>query len=165
MNIPLLKAGAQDEKEKVTAIVVAEDEKKNVGKMLENSTFVLEADWLSDKYGNRVSVSSMINFIKIDEKEGVIQVGSNQSLGRNGVGGVTAEGNLTQYEVKKLGKDKGYFVNMTVMTNIGTYDISMNISSNGSTRATLSGLGSGRLYFDGYLYSPENSQVYQGTSY
>ena len=56
--------------------------------MLENKDFVLQADYLQDRYGNRVLVNSTINFVAVDSTEATIQIGSNFRIGPNGVGGV-----------------------------------------------------------------------------
>jgi hypothetical protein len=132
-------------------------------KMLENRTFVLEANYLSNNRGARSVVSSTINFIKVDEGRAVIQIGNDRSMGYNGVGGVTAEGEITSWELHK-NKKGSYSVTFRVMTTIGHYDIRMNISDIGSARATLSGLHYGSLTYEGNLTPVETSRVYKGRS-
>jgi len=53
--------------------------------MLENRDFVLEANYLQDRYGHRHIVNSTINFIAIDSTTAIIQVGSDFRNGPNGV--------------------------------------------------------------------------------
>ena len=53
--------------------------------LLMNKEFVLEADFLEDQYGNRVNVTPVLNFIRVDSAKAVIQTGSNIYLGYNGV--------------------------------------------------------------------------------
>ncbi len=72
--------------------------------MVEQQQFVLEADYLSDKYGQRVSVMPTINFVMVDSLAGSVQFGSAQNLGYNGVGGVTIDGRITKYEYSVIGK-------------------------------------------------------------
>ena len=43
--------------------------------MLENRSFVLEADFLQGRFGSRVYVNSTINFIAVDSTEATIQIG------------------------------------------------------------------------------------------
>ncbi len=132
--------------------------------MLENKSFVLEADFLLDRYGNRVFASSNINFISVDSATAVIQVGSNSRIGPNGVGGVTAKGRITQYELKENERRKIFSLALNVMTSLGIYDLRFLISPSGSTRATLTGLRRGQLTFEGDLVPLEESRVYEGQS-
>ena len=66
--------------------------------MVEHGRFVLEADRLRDKRGNTVIVTPMLNFVAADSVAGVLQIGSNQYVGQNGVGGITVEGPIADYE-------------------------------------------------------------------
>ncbi len=49
--------------------------------LLNKKTFVLVADYLQNKYGDRIIVTPMLNFIKLDESTGILQTGSNFSIG------------------------------------------------------------------------------------
>ena len=130
--------------------------------MLENKDFVLEADYLQDRYGNRVLVNSTINFVSVDSTEAIIQIGSNFRLGPNGVGGVTAKGRIDKWELTNDQKHKAFILRMNVMTIIGIYDLFINISASGRGSATLSGMTAGRLTFDGHLVPWEESSVFVG---
>jgi hypothetical protein len=50
------------------------------------------------------------------------------------------------------------------MTPIGIYDLLVSINAYGQGRATLTGLRSGQLTFDGNLISNAESSVYEGRS-
>ena len=130
--------------------------------MLENKDFVLEADYLQDRYGNRVLVNSTINFVAVDSTEATIQIGSNFRIGPNGVGGVTAQGNINKWELTEDTKRKAFTLRMNVMTTIGIYDLFINIAASGKGTATLTGMSSGSLKFDGDLVPWEKSSVYVG---
>ena len=130
--------------------------------MLENKDFVLQADYLQDRYGNRVLVNSTINFVAVDSTEATIQIGSNFRIGPNGVGGVTAQGNINKWELTEDTKHKAFTLRMNVMTTIGIYDLFINISASGRGTATLTGMSSGRLTFDGNFVPWEKSSVYVG---
>ncbi len=125
-------------------------------------SFVLEADFLMDKYGQRVSVMSTVNFIKVDESRGVLQTGSNSMNGYNGVGGVTAEGSVGSWEVHKDSKKLTYMVKFNLMTNLGIYDVTMNVSSDNYATATITGLGPGNLTWQGHIATVGNSRVFKG---
>ena len=132
--------------------------------LLESRNFVLEADFLQDRYGNRVFVSSIINFIAIDSTEAVIQIGSNHSFGPNGLGGVTAKGRITNWELKSNDKKKTFRLTVNVMTSIGIYDVNFSIGSSGRTTALLTGLRRGNLSFEGNLIPLQESAVFEGNS-
>lgn len=132
--------------------------------LLENKQFVLEADFLQDRYGNRAFVSSTINFVAVDSMEAVIQIGSNYRIGPNGVGGVTAKGRITKWELEPDYKRKTFALEMNVMTSIGIYDLRFTIGPSGNAKALLTGLRAGNLTFDGTVVSMEESRVFEGHS-
>lgn len=136
-----------------------------VNLMVIHQRFVLEADQLRDKRGNSVQVSSTINFIAADSISGVIQVGSNSYVGRNGVGGITVEGPLSNYKYTVNEKNGYYNVTYDLRTKAGTYMVRMNISSNGRADAEVSSSWPGKLNYSGYLIPPAISKVYQGSSF
>ncbi|HZY25079.1 MAG TPA: DUF4251 domain-containing protein, partial [Bacteroidales bacterium] len=70
-----------------------------VDTMVQNRSFVLEADYLENQYGIKRPVNSLINFIKLDSLKAVLQTGSSQALGSNGVGGATAEGSISGLKI------------------------------------------------------------------
>jgi len=125
--------------------------------------FVLEADYLSDKYGTRVPVSPSINFIMIDSLDGTVQFGSAYSIGYNGVGGETLDGRITKYEYSMMGRRKdSYSVRMVFMSSIGTYDITMAVNPEGYADATIRGNWSGQLNYHGKFVPLGLSKVYKG---
>lgn len=137
---------------------------KTTRNMLMSRDFVLEADHLMDKWGNRAYVSSNINFVKVDSSTAIIQVGSNHNLGRNGVGGVTAKGKITGWDITVDPKRKSFYVQLNVMTNIGIYDVNISVSAYGDATASVTGLRLGRLTFEGDVVPLNNTIVYEGSS-
>ncbi len=143
----------------------AEREKRIVmtRKMVGIQRFVLEANYLSDKYGTRVPVSPTINFIMVDSLEGIIQFGSAYSTGYNGVGGETLEGRITKYEYTMMGRKKdSYSIRMIFMSPLGTYDITLAVNPEGYADATIRGNWSGQLNYHGRLIPLGLSKVYKG---
>ncbi|PIF05263.1 MAG: hypothetical protein CSA36_07630 [Draconibacterium sp.] len=133
-------------------------------RMLEDRNFVLETNFLDNRYGDRFNVSPTINFIKIDNNQAVIQIGSDHGMGANGVGGVTAKGNITKWDVKENPKSQTFQASILVSTPIGIYDLNFNICPNGLTSARLTGNYSGSLTFNGRLIPVDESIVYEGWS-
>lgn len=136
----------------------------NLVRMIDHKSFVLEANYLSNSWGNRVIVPSTLNFISVDSANAVIQVGSNWGIGYNGVGGITAKGMISNWKLIQNAKHKNFTLSMTVMSPIGVYDVVMYIGADGYATATVSGMYPGRLIYDGQLVSSENTRVYEGTS-
>jgi hypothetical protein len=133
--------------------------------LLQNKTFVINADYLENGYGDRVVVPDLLNFIKVDSKNAVLQTGSNYGMGYNGVGGVTAEGTIDHWEVTRNLKSLSYYVSFTVVTNIGIYDVFLDVSSDTNARATITGLTRGKLIYDGHLETIGNSSIFKGNQY
>lgn len=68
---------------------------------IDNQTFVLEADRVYFKYGISAFVSSNTNFVGLDGDKAVVQVAFNVPFsGPNGLGGITVDGNASNYKVK-----------------------------------------------------------------
>lgn len=100
--------------------------------LLQQKAFVLEATQLYGPRGNMMQVSPSTNFFAVRKNKLIFQTGLG-SGGRNGVGGMTAEGFINQYEFNpgktnkkalsvsgriqpKGGGDRGYFY-LTVMND------------------------------------------------
>jgi len=124
--------------------------------------FVLKADFLDNERGARVSVSPILNFIRIDSSNVVIQVGSVNGLGYNGVGGVTAQGNIDRWKLIRDHKNLSYKLNFSASTNIGFFDIHMTVSADNFARATVTGLWNDRIVFEGHLQNIYNSGIFKG---
>jgi hypothetical protein len=135
---------------------------KQLDTLLESRSFVLEADYLQNRYGDRIVVPQMLNFIKVDSTYVVLQTGSNSRFGYNGVGGVTAEGKADGWKLIKDFKRLSYNLRFSVFTDIGVYDVTIWISASKQARATITGLGPGYLTFDGSIEPLYNSRVYKG---
>ncbi len=133
-----------------------------VDTMVENRSFVLEADYLENLQGIKRPVNSLINFIRLDSLKAVLQTGSNVAQGSNGVGGATAEGSISGLKITKNIKNLTFFLRFTIVSNIGIYDVAMTIYSNKNARAEISGLGPGKLIYDGHITNLWNSGTFKG---
>ncbi|HKJ78711.1 MAG TPA: DUF4251 domain-containing protein [Prolixibacteraceae bacterium] len=141
-----------------------EEKYQHTKQLLQERNFVLESDFLQTRYGQRIPVSPTINFVAVEEGTGIIQVGSNYGMGPNGVGGVTAKGNITNYELQANDKKKTFNLRMTVMSSIGVYNLNFWINPQGQATARLTGMTAGNLTFDGDVVALQNSGVYEGHS-
>jgi hypothetical protein len=154
------KEASQRKKEEKKAEI--ERQYKQTTMLLEGKKFVLEAQFLKNDKGERVNVVSNLNFISIDSLSGVIQLGSNNRFGYNGVGGVTVQGRITTWKFEKDDIRKNFYLTLTIQGNIDIYDISMNIDYSAYATATLSGINTGKLTFEGNLVSREETTTFKG---
>ena len=130
--------------------------------LLRSGRFVLEADFLQNKYGARVSVPTTLNFIRVEGPRGVLQTGSDTRQGYNGVGGVTAEGSIVNYKIDNDKKHLSTTVTFNLVSTLGNFDIFLTVSADNNATATISGSTSGRLSWDGHLVTLNNSRVFKG---
>jgi hypothetical protein len=150
------------EMRKLEAIATA----KLVDSLVNNRRFVLEAEYLSNQTGNRVVVNSLLNFIIVDSSKIVLQIATTSgSGGPNGMGGITTDGRITSFEVKKAGKKEGFYsIRIMAMTPMGTYDIFLTIRPDSSADATLSGLTYGKLNYHGQIKDRKDAKIFKGRS-
>jgi hypothetical protein len=155
-----IKLSKQEQKEARKAELFANFQ--SLDTLIEKRTFVLEADFLQNQYGNLIPVTSVLNFIKIDSPKVVLQTGSNYGQGYNDVGGVTAVGDLNSWKITRDVKHLSYTIFFSVTTNIGAYDVLIMIGANNSATATITGLSRGKLIYQGNIVAIYNSSVYKG---
>ena len=129
---------------------------------VQSRKFVLEAQFLADKSGQRVVVDPILNFIAVNEKKCTFQFGNGRDAGYNGLGGVTVEGKL--FDFKTYVNKKGFYtVKFRVTSSTGTIFVNMNISPLGDVKATISGSTSSRLQYSGIIVPLEESRIYKGS--
>jgi hypothetical protein len=150
----------QSKKEAKRAKAVAEFQV--LDSLLSSGRYVLEANYLQNKYGSMVSVSSNLNFVSVDGPKGVLQTGTDLRQGYNGVGGVTAEGSIGAYEIRRDPKRLTVSITFQLLTTLGNFDIFMNIAADNIASATISGSTSGKLTWRGRVVSLDKSKVYKG---
>ncbi len=140
-----------------------EKEYKATEQLIDGSVFVLSADFLSNQSGYRVISNPLLNFIKVDSSEAVIQTGRNSGLGYNGVGGLTLQGKITEWIVKKDSSHKSFMIRMSISSALGYYQVFMNVNASGKAVATLSGNYSGKLVFEGSLIPLDKARTFEGS--
>ena len=155
------KAIKEAEKAMLTANFYAQDTILNLRE------FVLEADYLQGRRGDIVSVRSDINFIKVQGERGTLQTGStnngfSRSLNDNGIGGVTTEGNISNYRVKRNTKSLTHNVTFILISSLGTFNINMNVMADNTASATITSTRSTYLTWRGTLVALFNTSVFRG---
>jgi hypothetical protein len=140
----------------------AEYSYRTLDSLMSSGRYVLEANYLQSKYGTMLPVSSNINFIRVNGPKGILQTGNDLRDGYNGIGGVTAEGKISNYVIKRDPKRLTMAVTYQLFTNIGTYDIMLNVGADNSASATISGMTSARLTWRGQIVSLDKSKTFKG---
>ena len=130
--------------------------------LLFERNFVLEADYLQNKIGEVLPVSNTLNFLKVDGARGILQTGSDYRSGYNGFGGVTVDGNIDAYKIYKDLKSLNHRVTFNLLSNLGSFNVDLNVSADNSASATITGTTSGRLTWRGHLKSLASSRAYKG---
>lgn len=161
-----LAAVAQDSKE--TKKERKQRERKEaaaaMNKFLNGKEFVLEANNLYDRYGQIYQVQSNLNFIMVDGDQAILQLGSNNTIGSNGVGGVTIDGKVTKYDLKANKKRGTFSLTMHIASSAGNYDVRLTTGPSGNAQATVSSSFSGRIRYSGDLMPLYASNAYVGNS-
>lgn len=130
--------------------------------IFEKQSFALEANTVYSKKGQSFQVNSTINFVLLKEGKGTLQLGFDQLVGWNGVGGLTLDGNVRNYEVIP-GKDKQMpRVRFDMNGALGWATVNITVNSSGMGRATVDGNFGERITFAGPINSLEESRIYKG---
>ncbi len=133
--------------------------------MAENKNFVVEFVRVNDnRNGQVINLSPRTNFIAVNGNRIVIQVETNPYLADNGLGGVTIDGELSDYKYSPPEGKKG------------TIDISFNITSQSTFRGSNVTISVGKGGYamvtigqspviNGNFLSPEESSITVGGSF
>ena len=133
---------------------------------LTNKDFVLEATSVTFKNGTTAFVNSTTNFISLKGNKAVVQISpSVMASGPNGVGGVTVEGSISDFQVRTDNKGRTT-LSMNVM-GIGInaqIEVYMYEGTNRATATVYPNFNSNTLWIQGSIVPYENSNVFEGNS-
>lgn len=143
-----------------------EKNKEHFLSLVNDKTFVIEANTLHGKYMNRYEVTPSTNFVKIEGKSVTVQTAGGFNPGYNGLGGVTIDGTITSYEVREREKDQSInlFIHFS-STAIGHASLSIDIAPDGNASARISDNWGRRVLFRGDFVGLDRSRVFEGMSY
>ena len=156
-------------KEERKALVARMDSLDNARAVaaINDSAFVLEADEVVFKRGYTAHVSYTTNFVAVRGDEAVVQVAFNVPWpGFNGLGGITLEGNITQYE-KETDSRGNVYVTMNVTGRGISARLFITLWSYGN-KATVNiqqNFHSGKLTLNGTVVPVDESGVFKGTAF
>ncbi len=136
--------------------------------LLKNKRWVFQATRLYGPGGQMFNVSPDINFVAVKDSMIVLQFGFQNVMGWNGVGGVTAEGFLSEYN---FSSGKNHKAALTVSAHIrpkfggGSPYFTMTVMNDGSAEISVTLINGQLLRMGGQLYAPQNASVYKGTTF
>ncbi|MEP1093627.1 MAG: peptidoglycan DD-metalloendopeptidase family protein [Cyclobacteriaceae bacterium] len=157
----------KSKKDKAKKKVKSEQSKQKLSEantLVDIKKFVLNASFLHGRQGERVVVFSD-NYMLIEDDKFIFQTALPNEVGFNGLGGVTAKGSITSYEVKRNKRNGSIMVLAEVSTNrFGQGTITFNIDGLGHESATLVNTRGQMITMLGSIESIENAGIYQGRS-
>ena len=136
---------------------------------LKTGSFVLEADYVTFPNGITRYVSSNTNYVQADNGEGIIQTAFSNfaySPGPNGLGGVTVEGNISGLNMKE-DKDGNYYYSYTIqgIAVSATVFITLTGGTNQASVQISPNFNGNNMTMTGHLLPPDESDVFQGTTW
>ncbi len=133
---------------------------------IRNKDFVLEADNVTFRSGNTVLVNSTTNFISVKGNRAVVQISpSNFASGPNGVGGVTVQGSISNYQIQTDKKGRVYLsMNVNGIGISAQIELFITPGSNYSQATIYPNFNSNTVWVDGTIVPYENSNIFEGNS-
>lgn len=133
-----------------------------IDSLIEEKRLVLEANTLKGKSGSTVSVGAN-NFILIDSNNFVLQTSYAGGVGANGLGGVTAKGQVMSYKVSRNKKKNAITVYAQVNTlGVGQGSLTIQVNNSPNASAIFVNNSGNVIEFFGPIKSLEESRVYEG---
>lgn len=145
-----------------------QEEKQRIKELIfesvEEQAFVLEANTLSGRYVTLPAVSPLTNFVKINGNRVVVQTANNWGFGYNGLGGITINGIIREYEVIANNEKSVTVLIRFADPVLGSSTLNLNVQANGMARAMVVDNWGRRATFQGQLVPLENARIFQGRS-
>ena len=134
---------------------------------IKSGSFVIEVDQLLFPRGLTKFVSSLTNFVSMNEGKAVIQIAtSNFRPGPNGVGGITVEGNVSNITMSTT-KRGGVYYNFMVQGMMVSATVNVQLLGDGN-RATVTiypNFNNNNLTMTGTVVPYSQSDVFQGQTF
>lgn len=153
-------------KKKEARAKAAQESRKYYANLLKNKAFIMEATQLYGPAGNMFVVSPTTNFFAVRKNKIIFQYGLGFG-GRNGLGGMTAEGFITHYKFnQEPSKNKALSVSGQIKPKgsgmPGYFNITVN--NNGNGYLTITFPVGGTLSMSGRVVALPEGNVFKGTS-
>ena len=146
---------AQTKKEKKEA--GKEKRYENIKTMINSGIYFFEAEWATTQKGIRISLSSNPNHLIIDKDSADIDlpyfgVSQNPTAGLSDDGGISFKGAIKNYNVKYNDKKEKAFIKFNANGSTGSFDISLVVTSSGSSYLTVNSMDRNSISFDGKTF-------------
>ncbi len=128
--------------------------------LMKDRAYVLEATTLMGR-NRQVRVSPSTNFVKIEGNQVVVQTANDFSVGYNGLGGITINGTIRDYQIREEKNGVAVYIQFSDPV-LGHSILNLNVHGNGNASATVLGNWGGRATFQGELVPLEEARVYKG---
>jgi hypothetical protein len=136
--------------------------KQQILDIIKNKDFVLESNFIQNKYGYRLFINPLFNFIMVNGDTATIQLTFDHFPGWNGVGGITWKGIIDQYKLKPGGAHSAIYLQMHVQgAGIASYQF-LTVDANGNADLHINGDYGGQVTFSGNLMPIDKSGVIEG---
>ncbi|MEM9325316.1 MAG: DUF4251 domain-containing protein [Bacteroidota bacterium] len=134
-----------------------------IEQMVHDRSLILQATSLQNRYGARSFTLDNNNYILIDGERFVLQTSNPLYAGLNGVGGVTAVGSISTFEVIQDEKRKAISVIAQVNTpTLGQGTLTLQLNGSDFERATFSSVWGVVVTFIGPVSTLEDALVFEG---
>lgn len=133
-----------------------------VNGLVKDQTYVLEATSLMGRY-NQVFVSPSTNFVSVVGDKITLQTANHFAIGYNGLGGITVNGIIRDYQINEGKKGISVFIQFSDPL-LGFSTLNLDVQDGGFARARVQDNWGGRVIFQGQLVPVEESRVFKGTA-
>ncbi len=134
---------------------------------LKDGSFVIEVDQLIFPRGLTKFVSSLTNFVSMNQGKAVIQIATSYfSPGPNGVGGITVEGNVSNVTMSTSKRGIVYynFLDQGIAVS-ATVNVQLSGDGNRATVTIYPNFNNNNLTMTGTIVPYEDSRVFQGQTF
>ncbi|UBM63449.1 DUF4251 domain-containing protein [Candidatus Sulfidibacterium hydrothermale] len=135
--------------------------------LLKHKHFVFQADYLTGAGGQTVYLTPNVNFMSVNGKRIILQLGFNQKVSWNGVGGMTVHGTVYNYRIDQGKKKNNIFLYTNITRNDGqslSPAISLNVSDNGTAQLIVQPPKGFPVVLYGKIVSPDKTNIFVGHS-
>ncbi len=143
-----------------------EEQMKQIIALLQSQHWVIEATTVYNRKNVPFQLNPTLNFFGVKGNTAALQLGFDQLVGWNGVGGITLAGKVVNYKLDTGKKGNTPQVTLRFQGNAGVGSAQVYVTVNASGQATARYIGDQgqRVTFSGQLVSLANSTVYKGQS-
>lgn len=130
--------------------------------LVKSRRFIVKASQVYGGMGATFNVSPTTNFILVDSANSTVQLSFTGLVGWNGVGGVTLDGNIIDYNLDEGKEGRGMTLTFRIEGSFSRGRVVMNISPTGGVSATIYGDFGDQINFDGVIEPITSDNHFKG---